>query len=264
MYTQRTAVAALALCALAACGTEKGTPGSNNPAEPDVPLAGTGWTVDSVSAAGAVRKAPAGAGIAFEKGRLNGSSGCNHFSAPVTVKDDTVTVGAATSTLIGCPKNLQSYETALRKTLTGKLSVHLSGGKLTLRTAKGDSVTLTRKPAERPAPLVGTAWKVDALTDGASVSTLPRGTAGTARLTFAKDGSVRGNLGCNRVSGMAKVTDSTLTFGPLTTTRMMCKTPAMTLERHLLKALHGPVRYGIQHRTLTLTAHDGTGIRATA
>lgn len=75
---------------------------------------------------------------------------------------------------------------------------------------------------------------------------------------------MRGNLGCNRVSGMAKVTDSTLTFGPLTTTRMMCKTPAMTLERHLLKALHGPVRYGIQHRTLTLTAHDGTGIRATA
>ncbi|WP_371791553.1 META domain-containing protein [Streptomyces sp. NBC_01471] len=264
MHTQRTAVAALALFALAACGTEKGTAGSSTPAEPDVPLTGTGWTVDSVSADGTVRKAPAGAGIAFEKGRVNGSSGCNHFSAPVTVKDDTLTVGAATSTLVGCPKNLQGYETALHKTLTGRLAVHLSGGKLTLRTGKGDSVTLKRKPAERTPPLVGTAWKVDALTDGASMSTLPRDTAGTARLTFAKDGSVRGKLGCNRVSGMAKVTGSTVTFGPLTTTRMMCKASAMTLERRLLKVLHGPVRYGIQHRALTLTAHDGTGIRATA
>ncbi|WP_328328648.1 MULTISPECIES: META domain-containing protein [unclassified Streptomyces] len=264
MLTQRTAVAALALFTLAACGTEKGSAGSSHPADPDVPLTGTGWTVDSVSAGGTVRKAPAGADIAFEKGRVNGSSGCNHFSAPVTVKDDTLTVGHATSTLIGCPKNLQSYETGLRKTLTGKLTVHLSGGKLTLRTEKGDSVTLTRKPAERTPPLVGTAWKVDALTEGASMSTLPRGTAGKARLTFAKDGSVHGNLGCNRVSGMAKVTGSTVTFGPLTTTRMMCGAPAMSLERRLLKVLHGPVRYGIQHRALTLTAHDGTGIRATA
>ncbi|WP_405912738.1 META domain-containing protein [Streptomyces sp. NBC_00963] len=264
MHTQRTAVAALALVALAACGTEKGAAGSSTPAEPDVPLTGTGWTVDSVTAGGQVRKAPADAGIAFEKGRVNGSSGCNHLSAPATVRGATLTVGAATSTLIGCPKNLQSYETALRKTLTGKLAVHLSGGKLTLRTQKGDSVTLTRKPAERTPPLVGTAWKVDALTDGASMSTLPPGTAGKARLTFAKDGSVRGNLGCNKVSGMAKVTGSTVTFGPLTTTRMMCKGPAMTLERQLLKVLHGPVRYGIQHHVLTLTAHGGTGIRATA
>ncbi|WP_328318349.1 META domain-containing protein [Streptomyces sp. NBC_00388] len=263
MHTQRTAVAALALFTLAACGTDKGS-ASSTPAEPDVPLTGTGWTVDSVSAGGTVRKAPAGAGIAFEKGRVSGSSGCNHFSAPATVKDDTLTVGAATSTLIGCPKNLQWYETALHKTLTGKLAVRLSGGKLTLRTGKGDSVTLTRKPAEQPAPLTGTAWKVDALVDGASISTLPRGTAGTAHLTFGKDGSVRGNLGCNRVSGMAKVTDGTVTFGRLTTTRMMCKAPAMTLERKLLTVLHGPVRYGIEHRVLTLTAADGTGIRATA
>ncbi|MFE2376258.1 META domain-containing protein [Streptomyces sp. NPDC059398] len=264
MHTQRTAVAALALFALAACGTEKGSAGSSSPAEPDVPLAGTGWTVDSVSSGGTLRKAPAGAGITFEKGRVNASSGCNHFSAPVTVKDDTVTVGAATSTLIGCPKNLRSYETALRKTLTGKLAVHIGGGKLTLRTEKGDSMTLSRKPAERNAPLVGTEWKVDALTEGASVSTLPRSTSGTARLTFAKDGSVHGKLGCNRVSGMAKVTGSTVTFGRLTTTRMMCKEPAMALERHLLKVVHGPVHYTVKGRTLTLTAHDGTGIRATA
>ncbi|WP_405779086.1 META domain-containing protein [Streptomyces sp. NBC_00859] len=264
MHTQRTAVAALALFALAACGTENGSAGSSTPAEPDVPLTGAGWTVNSVSSGDTLRKAPAGADIAFEKGRVNGSTGCNHFSAPATVKGDTLTVGAATSTLIGCPSKLQSYETALRKTLTGKLTVHLSGRNLTLRTAKGDSVKLTQKPAERAAPLAGTTWKVDSLVDGASMSTLPPGTAGKARLTFGKGGSVSGSLGCNRVSGMAKVTGSTVTFGPLTTTRMMCKAPVMTLERQLLKVLHGPVHYGIQHRVLTLKAHDGTGIRATA
>ncbi|WP_328537951.1 META domain-containing protein [Streptomyces sp. NBC_00344] len=254
-------VAALAVLALAACGAEKGTPGSSSSVVPDVPLSGTDWRVDSVTVDGKRVPAPHGADVSFTGGRVSGSSGCNHFSAPASVKGDTLTVGHSTSTLIGCPKNIQEYERALLRTVRGKLTAQLDDGKLTLRAPDGDHVVLGSRPA---APLTGTRWKVTSLVEGGTASSLPQGTAGKARLTFGKDGTVRGNLGCNRVSGMAKVTKGTITFGHLTTTRMACRGPAMTLERQLLKLLHGPVRYEIQQRVLTLRTPGRSGIDATA
>ncbi|MEV8565580.1 META domain-containing protein [Streptomyces sp. NPDC051322] len=261
MHTQRTAVAALALLTLAACGTTHSGNGSSSSVAPDVPLAGTDWRVDSVTVDGRTVPVPHGADVSFDQGRVSGYSGCNHFSAPATVKGDTLTVGDSTSTLIGCPKNIQAYEKALLKTFSGKLTAKLQDGKLTLQAAGGDSVVLR---SQRAAPLTGTDWKVTSLVEDGTASSLPTGPAGKARMTFGKDGSVHGNLGCNRFSGMAKVTDGTLTFGRLTTTRMACPGPAMTVERHLLKLLHGPVRYEIQQHTLKLRAADGRGIDATA
>lgn len=255
------AVAALAVLTLAACGTEKGSTGSSSSAAPDLPLAGTDWSVGSVTVNGRTVQAPHGADVSFGRDRVSGSSGCNHFSAPTSVKGDTLTVGNSTSTLIGCPRNIQEYEKALSRTLSGRLTAHLGDGKLTLKGQDGDSVSLRARPA---AALTGTEWKVTSLVEGGTASPVPEGTAGKARLTFGKDGSVRGNLGCNRVSGMAKVTEGTITFGHLTTTRMACRGPAMTLERYLLKLLHGPLSYRIQQHGLTLRAPDGNGIDATA
>jgi heat shock protein HslJ len=259
MPKQRTAVAALVLLTLAACGKLNGSTASSSSLGPTVTTAGTDWRVDSVTVDGRTVPAPQGADMSFDKGRVSGSSGCNHFSAPVDVQGDTLTVGEITSTLIGCPKNIREYEKALLKTLRGKLTAQREDGKLTLQAPGGDRVVLRSRQS---APLTGTEWKVTSLVKDGTASSLPEGTVGKARMTFGKDGSVRGNLGCNRFSGMAKVTAGTITFGRLTTTRMACLGPAMTVERHLLKVLHGSVRYEIQQHRLTLRAPDGSGIDA--
>ncbi|MFI1394688.1 META domain-containing protein [Streptomyces sp. NPDC020681] len=260
---------ALALLALAACGTESGSDSgsgadSGGSVATDLPLTGVHWTVDSVTVDGKKSAAPGGAHVEItEKGRAQGNYGCNHFGADVTVDGDTITVGPGEMTEMACAEDVQGFENALRDTFTGKLKAKLADAekKLTLTTEKGDSITLTSEPA---APLVGTKWTVNSLVTGEVAASLPAGTEKNAHLTFGKDGSVRGNLGCNNFTSTAKISGDTITFGRLATTRRMCAGTAMTLESHLLKVLEGNVTYKVEHRGLSLTGPNGTGVSATA
>ncbi|MFI9580949.1 META domain-containing protein [Streptomyces sp. NPDC052236] len=264
-----TAVAAV--LALAACGSESGSGPADSadgadgggPTPTALPLTGVHWSVDSLTVDGKKSAAPAGAHVEITpKGRAEGNYGCNHFGADVTVKGDTITVGPGEMTEMGCEENIQSFENALRAAFFGKLKAKLSDGTLTLTTEKGDAIALT---AERPAPLVGTEWSVTSLVSGETASSLPAGTENKAHLTFGKDGTVRGSLGCNTFTSTAKVSGSKITFGSLATTRMLCPGPEMNLERELIKVLDdGTVTYELGHRGLTLTAANGKGIGATA
>ncbi|MFJ6011977.1 META domain-containing protein [Streptomyces sp. NPDC092952] len=122
-------------------------------------------------------------------------------------------------------------------------------------------------PSASPAtPLTGTVWTVASLRSGpdAPHRPLPTGAEGEARLTFGEDGSVHGTLGCNSVRGTARISGSTVTFGPLESTKMMCPDPRMELERAVSAILDGRTTYRTGPRTLTLTAADGRAFTATA
>ncbi|RST13794.1 META domain-containing protein [Streptomyces sp. WAC05374] len=251
---------------LTACGTQSGDgsgPGDGSGSvRPDVPVTGVHWTVESVTVDGRKTAAPAGAHVRIDpKGRAMGNFGCNHFNARATVDGDTVTLSDAAMTEMGCPEPLQGFEDALKSTLTGKLKAELTDGKLTLTTPDGDAIRLGEQP---PAPLVGTTWTVDSLVSGRAATSLPAGTEGKASFVFGKDGSVRGNLGCNQFSAPVTTDGSTLTFGRVTSTRKLCPGPAMELERALLNTMKGKVTYAIDHRSLTVTAPGGTGFAAGA
>ncbi|MEV0090684.1 META domain-containing protein [Streptomyces sp. NPDC050738] len=267
MLKHRTTVAALAVLTLAACGTEntqKSTEKGAGAGSGDGGITGVHWNVDTLTTDGQTLRAPAGTYVQLDnKGHATGTYGCNHFRADATLKGDTLTLGNGEATAMGCAPDVTAFETALAKTFDGKLTVHRKDGELTLTTAGGDTVTLTSKPVEPPAPLTGTKWTVTTLTSGDTASSLPRGTEGKAYFTVADDGSVRGALGCNRLSGTARKAAATLTFGRMSTTRMMCRTPAMELERQLMKVLRGQVNYAVDSAGLTLTGPDGRGLKAT-
>lgn len=193
------------------------------------------------------------------KGRATGSFGCNRFTAETRTDGDTITVRQATTTAMGCEKDAERFEGAMSRAFSGELTAAVTGRNLTLTTATGDSIALTSEP---PAPLTGTTWTVISLVSGTTSSSLPEGTERKAWLTFGEDGSVRGGLGCNSFRGTAEVTGSTLTFGPAGGTKMMCPDPGMKLERALLAILDGRTTYRIDHRTLSLTAPNGEGLRA--
>lgn len=257
-------VTALALLALAACGTEPGSGsgdgGGGGTVTTDLPLTGVHWSVDSVTVDGKKSAAPSGAHVEItKKGRAQGNYGCNHFGADVTVNGDTITVGRGEMTEMACAKDVQGFEDALRAAFHGKLKAKVADDKLTLTTQKGDSINLTSEP---PAPLVGTKWVVDSLLAGGTASSLSAGTE--ANLTFGKDGSVHGSLGCNTFTSTAKVSGAKITFGRLATTRKLCPGPEMNLEREMLKVLDGTVTYELQHRSLSLTAANGKGLAANA
>lgn len=75
---------------------------------------------------------------------------------------------------------------------------------------------------------------------------------------------MEGNLGCNSFHGKATVSGSTITFGPLASTRKMCPGPEMKLERALLGVLKGKTSYEIDHRSLSIEAKSGEGLDASA
>ncbi|MFF0555956.1 META domain-containing protein [Streptomyces sp. NPDC004266] len=257
------------LLLLTACGTGGGEGGGAGAGEPDLPVAGTHWTVDAVTVDGRRSAAPDGARVDFEDGRARGNSGCNTFDAGVVVRGDTLTVSQDGVTEIGCPADRQRFEKELLKAFSGPLKGTLKGAGLRLASADGrNGVELT---AEEEAPLRGTTWKVDGLVsgsgDGDTASSLPAGSGTKARFVVGADGRITGNLGCNDFSATARVDEKARTLtveGPAATTRMMCTSPQMKLETKLYELLDGPLGYRLNHRTLTLTDASGEGLTATA
>ncbi|MGS2589260.1 META domain-containing protein [Streptomyces hebeiensis] len=260
----------------------------------DLPLTGVRWGVDSVTVDGKKAVPPAGASVEIDdRGQASARTGCNSIGAQVTVDGDTVTVGDKRTTEIGCEKELQDFEKALNGAFSGKLTAKVQGEaqdrRLTLTTSDGTAtIALSSQP---DSSLIGTKWSVSALTDGDVAASLPRGTDGKAYFTFseqagkeagmgtnksegAKDkaggpkgkteGTLKGNLGCNRFSAPATVSGSTISVGRIVSTRMSCAEPEMKLEQQVRKVLEGQITYELRHRSLTLETEGGQGLDAVA
>lgn len=263
-------VSVLALLTLAACGTESGSGSGKGSGEggdsvrSDVPVTGVAWRVDSVTVGGKKTEAPEGARLEIDpKGRATADFGCNHIGVDARVEGDRITLGKPVTTQMACDEDIERFEKAAIDAMGGELTAKLSGEKLTLTKEGGHTMELSE---EKAADLVGTRWAVTTLLSGETATTVPADLPKerAPHLTFADDGTVRGNSGCNSFSGRATVKGSTITLGPVAGTRKMCPEAEMGTERAVLAALDGKVTYTIKGKALTLTAADGKGIGATA
>lgn len=262
MQKQRLTPTVMALAAagmLTACGTETGSGSGSVGSESG--LTGVHWSVESVTVNGKKQQAPADAYVKIgDKGRAEGNYGCNGFTADVSTEGDRLDFANAISTKRGCEE--LDFEDALKGALAkGELKAAVDGDRLTLTTDKGDRVALTSEP---DVPLTGTKWNVNAIGDGKVSASLPKEVDGKAHLTFGKDGTVRGKLGCNNVTAKAEVRGDTITLGAPRSTRMMCEGAAAETEKKLLKLFGGKVSYKLSHSGLSLTAADGTVVSANA
>ncbi|MEV7205840.1 MULTISPECIES: META domain-containing protein [unclassified Streptomyces] len=255
------AVAALVPLA-AACGSEKAADdtSSGSVGAGGQRVTGVRWSIDSVTVDGTTHRAPDAAHVRIDDGgEAAGSTGCNSFSARAAVEyggeGERVRLSDAMFTEKACDKVPADFEKSLGRALTtGPLTTEGGGERLTLTTADGDTVRLSRS---EDASLYGTEWVVDAPGQ--------QGDEGRARLTFDRDAkTVSGRLPCNRVSAGATVGDGRIVLGAPSTTRMMCEGSLMDAEKRLLGLFDGKVDYRIDHETLTLTSEDGTTVRAVA
>ncbi|WP_228044466.1 META domain-containing protein [Streptomyces ferrugineus] len=254
MDTKRlAALAALTLLPLAAaCGSEDA--GSDTVgAAPSAAVTGVHWAVDDVTVDGKKSAAPTSTYLRIaDGGKARGNLGCNNFSADAAFADSRVTFDRMQSTEMACEGVPTGFEQTLARTLTdGELTTEVDGDKLTLTTADGDRVALSKQDA---APLKGTKWTI----------TSPDAD-GKAHLTFdEKTGQVSGSLGCNKVKATATFRDGSITLGTASTTRMMCDTSLMKTEKTLLGLFDGTVKYELDHRNLTLTSENGERVSAAA
>lgn len=256
-------VAVLALSATAtACGDDGAAPGTR----PGRGFSGT-WSVLSLTVDGRTLTAPDAARMAVEPGKGNdavatGNYGCNGFTAEVVFDTgSTMTVRPGASTDMAC-EDIR-FETEFARLFQGRLTIDRQPDALTLKTAEGNAISMTTKPRTPDAPLVGTAWTVDSLTGGGTASSLPAQARGKAHFTVAADGSASGSLGCNRFNAKATVEGDSLTFGPLTTTRMACTGPEGAIEQALTELFgSGPLGWKVQGDTLDLASSGPDGVAA--
>ncbi|MFC7897173.1 META domain-containing protein [Streptomyces sp. NPDC057381] len=245
------AAAAVLVPLAAACGTEKADGGSGSVGA-GTPVTGVRWSIDSVTVDGATHQAPDSARVRIDDGgEVSGSTGCNTFSARADIDGERIRFSDAMFTEKGCTNTPPGFEKSLGRALATDLAARTEGDRLTLTTADGVTVRLS-KPKDTP--LYGTEWTV----------TTP-GHEGRAHLTFDKDAkTVTGRLPCNHVNAKATVGDGWITLGAPATTRMMCEGSLMDAETRILGFFEGRVEYRIDHGSLTLTREDGKSLQAWA
>jgi heat shock protein HslJ len=108
-------------------------------------------------------------------------------------------------------------------------------------------------PAETASPLVGGVWRLVMVSDSA-VSESEK----NPFVEFVDQSQLTGNTGCNSAGGPWEMDGTTLTIGPLVTTRMAClDDTVMWVEASYLRAMDATRSYRIEGDTLVLLDEAG-------
>lgn len=250
VMTPRTALTLVALStlALAACGSDDDTASGSAPTADDL----DGVTFESVDVTGHEPVADTTISLAFRADALSANAGCNTLNGGYTITDGTLEVAAMASTMMACTEELMAQDGWLAEFLASRPEIALDGDTLTLT---GTESTLTLD-AVQDADVEGTTWMITGTVANDAVSSIPRGAEPSLTIT---DGQAAIDTGCNSGSGSVEVTDTTLTFGPIATTRMACAPDLTDLEVTVLTVLDGEVGYEIDGASMSIRADGADG-----
>jgi heat shock protein HslJ len=228
----------LVLVALLVLGCADATVAPSEPT-PAAGLVGSAWLVASINGQAVMPDAPPTMAFGAD-GMVSGSGGCNQYSAPYRTDGGSISVGDISSTLMLCQGAVGTQEAVFLQALRGATTwrvdedgaLHLDGAGTITGEAATQAPTAEPSPAASGTRLIGT-WDLVEIGPTADFANL------VPTIVFAADGSVSGFAGCNSFSGSYTTAGSTLTFGPLASTKMACQRPASAVEDEYLRALAG-------------------------
>lgn len=206
---------------------------SNVPSAAEAPtLEGTSWVLLSLAGLASIEGQPAT--VHFEGGTVQGSDGCNRYSAPYSVRGASIEVGArGVSTQMACAPEVMKRASAFTSALSASRSYRVRDGRLEL--LGSDGAVLAAFAAQLQT-LVGTAWRATGINNGrGGVASPVSGSVVTMR--FEVDGRLGGSAGCNRFNASYVATGPNLRITSPATTRKMCEASLMEQEQAFLKAL---------------------------
>jgi heat shock protein HslJ len=239
------AIVTLGLVAVA-CSSSPGTGGT---------IDGTSWRLTVQDVEGTETPVPAGVVVTavFADGQVTGSAGCNTYNATYTASGSNLTFGTAATTAMACDPAVNAFEQEYLANLAAAGSYTATADKLTIYESGGKQLlAFEAAPAN---PLLGE-WNVTGYNNGAEAVVSPI-TGTTLTATFAADGTVSGNAGCNGFNGPYTLDGTSLTVGPLATTMKACEQPIMDQETQFLTALQTPTNVETSGATVTLRAASG-------
>lgn len=216
-------------------------------------LDGSAWILTSLGA----RMPPTGATATaqFDASRVQGTNGCNRYSAPVVIQGTRVRIGPkAATTNMACATDIMQLADAFMTALVSARSYRASSQTLELLGA--DGAVLATFSAQSQS-LAATSWHVTGINNGKeAVVSLVAGTSVT--MDFATGGKVAGSAGCNHYTSTYRQEGGKLTFTAAAATRRMCVTPGVMEQEHaFLKALESVATARMEGNQLELRTADG-------
>jgi heat shock protein HslJ len=115
---------------------------------------------------------------------------------------------------------------------------------------------------EPAVPVVGSRWVLNEVTT--AEATLQRPADADAYLQIDENGDVTGSTGCNGFSGSAEVSDSSISFAPLISTRRGCSGELGQIDSSMLQVLNGDVTVEVAGDVLTVTNAEGDTLSLSA
>jgi len=242
---------------LTAAGGEVVTFTDREVADPDRPLEGTTWNVESFIEADAVSSIALARtpNMVFEGGTVALDTGCNRGSGSYELTDTDLTFGPVATTRAACADQAGTdAERAVLATLTGTSTYEIDADVLTLRTGEIGLILRAADSAGGLEGLEGVTWTLDSIVDANTTTAAPE-LDRPATLSF-DGGTVSIETGCNGGSGAYEVAGDSVMFGPIITTLIACPDPAGAIEQSVLAVLADTVTFAVADGTLTLTKGD--------
>lgn len=114
-------------------------------AEPDKPLDGTKWSLDTVITGGTASHTVGSerAHLTISGERVTGSTGCNDLQGIVARTGSKLTFGELSVTLKACTGLVDDLEKAMLAALKGEVTYSIEANRLELRTPDGNGIDLT-------------------------------------------------------------------------------------------------------------------------
>jgi heat shock protein HslJ len=229
-----------------ACGSDDKVSGGSSGLE------GVPWQLDASSTLG-VPLGQSSVTALFAGGTLSGFAGCNNYTTSYTVDGSKLTIAAPmAATQKACDPAVMAVEQAYLAALAKTAVYKVDGKTLTLA---DDTGAKTLVYGEVTADALNGSWTATSYRTATAITSTLAGTT----VTLVIDGdAVSGSGGCNTYNGPVKVDGTSITIGPLATTRKACEQPIMDQETAYLTAIQQATTYKITGDRLDLLMSDGT------
>ncbi|MDD1663992.1 MAG: META domain-containing protein [Methanomicrobiales archaeon] len=256
-------VAAVLLAGCTSTGPVNNGPVNSTGTDP----AGTSWVLSSMrDAGGNLVHVPTQPPVTLEfrdEAALGGSGGCNLYGGSYERDGSWITIGQLYSTLMYCEGDGVSERESLYFGLLGNVRMYrIEGDSLRFFDGGGSGVLVfTRALPVASLPLAGTPWVLKSLASGKdAVISVMAGTRIDA--VFTGNGSVSGSAGCNQYFASYTSAGSSLTLGPVGSTKKFCGEPEgiMGQEQSFLSLLSRAGGYRIEGDQLKLVDPEGNGL----
>jgi len=188
---------------------------------------------------------------------ITGNDGCNHYGGSYTSTGDAFSIGEdLMGTLMACEETIMTqasdYTSALRK--ASKYSI--SDNRLHLLDENGNSLAIFKGQSQE---LAGTSWLATFVNTESSDGVVTSSSIQAAQqtLSFATDGKISGNAGCNDYFANYEAKGKDLSISTIGSTKMFCGDGLMAEESAFLAALEKANTYRITGGSLQIFASDG-------